>query len=334
MDSTNISSSALKKEAHRLHEKLHKLNWTLNDCLVIAPLTLEINQLKKEQNAIVLAHSYQTPDIMYGIADFVGDSYGLSVKAHKTDAAKIVFCSVHFMAETVKILSPEKEVLVPTLAGCTLASSITPNDVKRLKKENPGCPVVCYVNTTADVKAESDVCVTSSNALKIINALPEDKIIFIPDELMAKNFQSVTDKKIIGWNGRCIVHEKFNKGHVRQIRLDHPKAKIVAHPECSPPVVAGIDFIGGTTDMLKYVKNTNAEEFFLVTECGLADRLMAEFEHKTFVGSCSLCPFMKKIQLKDVLTALKNPKPNQMIKLDPDVLKKAKKSLERMMELS
>ena len=327
-------TSDLDQETTRLYAKLQHVGWTKDDCKVIAPMTLEINELKHEQNAVILAHSYQTPDISYGVADFVGDSYGLSLKAQHSDADVIVFSSVHFMAETAKILSPDKEVRVPAVAGCSLASSITADDVRALRAKHPGRPVVCYINTTAAVKAECDVCVTSSNVVQIIDALPEDEIIFIPDRLMAENVQELTDKKIISWNGTCIVHEKFDAAHVEQIKLDYPGAEILAHPECSPSVIDGVDFMGSTSAMLDYVRDSDKGEFFVASECGLTDRLMAEFEHKTFVGSCSLCPYMKTIALRDILTALKDPKPHQIVDLDADVLQKAKRCVERMIEMT
>jgi len=317
----------------RLFTQLSKVGWTQDDCSLIAPLTLEINNLKKEQDAIILAHSYQTPDIMYGVADHVGDSYGLSVIASKTKARKIVFCSVHFMGETAKILSPEKEVLVPTVAGCSLAESITAEEVRKLKEQHPGIPVVCYVNTSASVKAESDACCTSANAQKIVEAFPSETVIFIPDVLMGRNLQKLTSKKLILWHGTCIVHDKFRPETIDEVRKMHPGVKVLAHTECEPVLVEKVDMAGSTTSMLNYVKNSSASDFMLITECGLTDRVKAEFPSKNIVGTCNLCPYMKSVMLKDILKALKNPSPEQRVEIPPEILKKAKHSLDRMFEL-
>lgn len=327
-------SEQIQAEAQRLFEKLQNVGWSNADCALIAPMTLEINQLKKEKNALILAHSYQTPDIMYGVADYLGDSYALSLKARETEADVIVFSSVHFMAETAKILNPTKTVLVPAVAGCSLAESITAEDVRHLKALHPKAGVVCYINTTADVKAEVDVICTSSNALKIINRMPQDEIIFIPDEFMCKNLQPLTEKKLIGWKGRCIVHEEFSPETIKAIRKDHPKAKILAHSECSPAVIQEVDMMGSTTEMIDYVKTSDAEEYMLVTECGLTDRVRTENKEKKIIGSCALCPYMKKIMLKDILECLKSPRPEQIIDLSEDVIQKASKSLEKMIELA
>lgn len=323
----------IKNETDRLHKKLSKLGWTLHACEKIAPLTLEINGLKRKKNAIILAHSYQTPDIMYGVADFVGDSYGLSKKAMNTKADLIIFCSVHFMAETAKILNPEKEVRVPSVASCSLAESITAKDVKDLKKKHPKAGVVCYVNTTAAVKAECDACCTSANALKVINGMPQKEIIFIPDKFMARNLRPLTKKKLIEWNGTCIVHEEFSDEDIRKIKKLYPKAKILVHSECAPNVVKEADLMGSTTDMLNYVKNSKDDQFMLVTECGLRDRAKAEFVGKEILGSCILCPYMKEIKLPDVLKCLKSPAPNQIVKLSDNTIKRAKRSLDKMVEI-
>lgn len=324
----------LTKETARLHSKLQKVGWSKSDCQLIAPLTLEINELKKTKNAIILAHSYQTPDIMYGVADFLGDSYALSLKARETKADTIVFSSVHFMAETAKILNPGKTVLVPAVAGCSLAESITADDVRGLKKAHPKAGVICYINTTADVKAECDAVCTSSNALMIIEALPQKEIIFLPDEFMAKNLQPLTKKKLIGWKGRCIVHEEFSPETIKEIRKEYPRAKILAHSECSPTVINEVDMMGSTKQMMDYVDTSAAEEFMLVTECGLSDRVRTEHKDKKIVGSCAVCPYMKKIMLKDILECLKNPKPEQIIRLPKETIKGAKKALMNMIRLT
>ena len=330
----NFSDSQIQQETKRLFEKLKKVNWSQEDCELIAPMTLEINQLKKEKNAIILAHSYQTPDIMYGVADFLGDSYALSLKARETEADTIVFSSVHFMAETAKILNPSKTVLVPAVAGCSLAEGITVDDVKQLRKEYPEAGVVCYINTSADVKAEVDVICTSSNALKIIEAMPQQEIIFIPDEFMFKNLQPLTKKKLIGWTARCIVHEEFTPEKIKAIRQEYPKAKILAHSECNPQVIDEVDMMGSTSQMLEYVDTTKAEEYMLVTECGLSDRVRTENPNKKIIGSCAMCPYMKKIMLKDILECLKESRENQVVELKPRVMEGAKRSLEKMIELT
>ncbi len=328
------SPEKIKAETNRLYEKLKNVNWSLEDCGLIAHMTLEINELKKEQDAIILAHSYQTPDIMYGIADFVGDSYGLSKIAAEHSAKKIIFCSVHFMGETAKILSPEKEVLVPDVAGCSLAESITAENVRELKKKYPGVPVVTYVNTSAEVKAESDVCCTSSNALKIIESFEEDEVIFIPDKLMGENLQKRTKKKLILWHGTCIVHERFDKQAIDDIRTKYPGTHILAHYECTSSVTDAVDLVGSTADMLKYVKENPADNYMLITECGITDRVKTEFPNKQIVGTCQLCPFMKQINLGQVLMALKNPHKKQIVDIPDEILQKAKLALDRMMELS
>lgn len=329
----SFSQEQIQKEAERLLDNLKNVGWTIDDCLLIAPMTLEINQLKKEQDAIILSHSYQTPDIMYGVADFIGDSYGLSVIASKEKAKKIIFCSVHFMGETAKLLSPDKEVLVPSVAGCSLAESITADDVRKLRKKHPEAGVVCYVNTSAAVKAESDVCCTSSNVVEIVEAMPQKDVIFIPDKLMGKNMAHMTSKNIILWDGTCIVHEKFKPETVQEIRKQHPDVKILAHTECEPVVLKEVDMAGSTSQMLSYVKDSPSQNFMLVTECGLTDRVKTEFPTKNIVGTCNLCPYMKEIALKDVLVALKNPRGDQIISIPEEVAKKARASLDKMFEL-
>lgn len=334
MNRTILKTTEIAAETERLYQKLEKVGWSKADCELIAPLTVEINALKKEKNAVILAHSYQTPDIMYGVADFLGDSYGLSIAARGTKADSIVFCSVYFMAETAKILNPEKTVLVPAVAGCSLAESITPEDVRKLRAKHPGAAVVCYVNTGAAVKAECDVCCTSSNALKIVDAMPQDEVIFLPDEFMARNLQPLTKKKLIGWHGRCVVHENFSPETVDEVRKNFPGVKILAHTECGPEVIGKTDMAGGTQDMINYIKASTAGQYMLVTECGLTDRVRAELPGKKIVGTCALCPYMKKIMLKDILTALQSPTPAQTVTLPEDILRRAKKSLDRMIEIT
>lgn len=302
---------------------------------MFAPLTLEINKLKREKNAVVLAHSYQTPDIMYGVGDYIGDSYQLSKIAQETRAEMIVFCGVRFMAETAKILNPGKKVLLPAFtAGCSLADSITAEDVRQLKRKYPGRPVVTYVNTTAEVKAEADSCCTSANALKIIESFKEQEIIFLPDELMAKNMQKLTSKKLIYWKGRCIVHEDFKADKIKWFKNKHLGLQVMVHSECSPEVAEAADFVGGTEGMIRRVKSTPAAAYMLVTECGLNDRMKVEFPDKEFLGMCGLCPYMKQNTLALILQALKNPKPDQVIEIEEQVRVKAEKSLLKMFEIT
>lgn len=323
----------MDKETERLYNKLYHLGWSRADCALIAPVTEEINQLKKEQNALILVHSYQTPDIMYGVGDYIGDSYGLSVRATNHPAQKIIFCSVYFMGETAKLLNPGKEVLVPHVSGCSLADSITGEQVRALRDQYPEAGIVCYINTYAEVKAESDACCTSSNAVEVVEAMPQNEIWFIPDRLMAENLAKITSKKIRIWDGTCVVHEGFDVESVRDIRKRVAGVKILAHPECTPGLVSEVDYAGGTAGMLNYVRTSPAQTFMLVTECGLTDRFKAEFSDKEIVGTCILCPYMKEIQLDDVLKALKQPTPAQRVEIPPTIAARAKHSLDRMFEL-
>ncbi len=330
-----FSEEQLARETDRLHQKLQYVGFGKALCQMFAPLTLEINALKKEKNAVILAHSYQTPDILYGIADYQGDSYQLSKNAQETEADTIVFCGVKFMAETAKILNPSKTVLLPSpAAGCSLADAITAENVRALKAQHPGVPVVTYVNTSAEVKAEADACCTSANAIKIIEGFPDEEIIFIPDKYMVQNLQKMTKKKLIGWDGSCIVHEEFNPSKIRQFKQKYPGLKVLAHTECAPDVIDASDFAGGTNDMMRYVEKNEAPSYMLVTECGLSDRMRAEFPQKDFLGMCGLCPYMKQNTLALILQALKNPTPEQIIDLDERVRKGAERSLLKMFELS
>jgi quinolinate synthase len=330
-----FSEEEIFSETERLHEKLANAGFNSGYCRIIAPLTLEINRLKKDKNAVILAHSYQTPDIIYGVADFMGDSFELSKKAKDSDAGLIIFCGVRFMAETAKILSKDKTIVLPSAdAGCSLADSITANDVRAMKANHPGRPVVTYINTSSGVKAESDVICTSANALKIIESLPEDEIIFLPDELMAKNLRNLTKKKIIGWKGRCIVHEDFKPQKIKLFKDKFPGLKVLAHTECDPDVVKASDFTGGTGGMIKYIKDTDASSYMLVTECGLNDRMRVEFPDKQFIGMCGLCPFMKQTTLPVILQTLKNPSHGQIIEVPEEIRARAEKSLNKMFELT
>ena len=320
-------------EAKRLHQKLSHLNYSLNDCLPFAPFTLEINRLKKEKNAVILAHNYQRAEIIFGVSDYHGDSLGLSKQAKETDAKTIVFCGVHFMAQTAKILSPKKKVLLPDpRAGCSLSESIAAKDVISLRKKHPRAGVVTYVNTSAEVKAESDVVCTSANALKIIEAMPQQEIIFLPDIFMAQNLAKQTSKKIIPWKGTCIVHETFTAEQIDNYRQAFPEIKVLAHAECKPEVASKADLVGGTSSMEHFVQNSAAKEFMLVTECGMSDLLQVQYPDKKFVVPCAICPHMKKINLENILASLQEEKYEIMI--EETMRKKALKAVERMFELT
>jgi len=261
VDTLNMEfTPEIKKATQPIYQKISKtipeIEWS-----TYAPYIYEINKLKKEKNAVILAHNYQTPEIYHGISDFSADSLALAVEAAKTKADIIVMCGVHFMAETAKLMSPNKKVLLPDMrAGCSLSSSITGEDVRKLKKQNPGVPVVSYVNTSADVKAETDVCCTSANAVKIVNSLGVKKVIFLPDDYLAKYVASQTDVEIISWKGTCEVHEKFNDAEINEIRKNNPGIKIIAHPECPPDVINASDFTGSTSGMIKYVKDKSTRK--------------------------------------------------------------------------
>jgi quinolinate synthase len=338
---------AIETEAERLLGSLmhvdcdpHGRKWNLETCREIAPLTLEINRLKREKNAVILAHSYVEPEIIYGVGDFKGDSYYLSDMARKSQAKVIVFAGVVFMAETAKILSPQAQVVVPDRhSGCSLADSIDGEGVRKLKAVYPGAPVVCYINSTAEVKAESDVCVTSGNVSDIVANLPSHRVIFVPDRLMAENVRSEmkrrgVSKEIISSDGTCLVHDQFTPDQIAQARVQFPGLKVVAHPECTAEVAALADFVGSTSGMMKYVKTTNAPYYLMLTECGLVSRLQVETPEKSFIGGCRLCPYMKMNTLEKVRDALLAPRPDQIITLDEDLRRRAARCIERMFELA
>jgi len=337
-------SDPIEGEAVRLLRSLMHVEcsagrkWNIETCREIAPLTLEINRLKKEKNAVILAHSYVEPEIVYGVGDFKGDSYFLADKARRAQADMIVFAGVVFMAETAKILSPDALVVVPDRgSGCSLADSISGADVRNMKAMYPDAAVVCYINSTAEVKAESDVCVTSGNVYNIVSRLPQKRIIFVPDRLMADNIRKELkrrgiDKDIISSDGTCIVHEEFTVEQIAEARKMFPGLKIVAHPECTQEVAEKVDFLGSTGEMMNYVKNTEAPYFLMLTECGLVDRLAVEDPEKSFIGGCRLCPYMKLNTLEKIRDALKHPQPEQVITLDADLARRATECIERMFE--
>lgn len=298
----------------------------------MAPYVKAINDLKKERNAVVLAHNYQTPEIFHCVSDIVGDSLQLAREATKVDADVIVQCGVHFMAETSKILSPDKTVLIPdSRAGCSLASSITGEDVRLLRDKFPGVPVVAYVNTSADVKAEVDICCTSSNAVQVVESLGVDRVIFVPDQYLARYVASQTKVKIIAWKGACEVHERFTGDELRMYRDADPSVQIIAHPECPPDVIAEADFTGSTAHMINWVKDKRPKRVVMVTECSMADNVQAEVPDVEFVRPCNLCPHMKRITLPKILDSLVNMR--EEVVIDPMIAAKARRSVERMIHL-
>ena len=303
-----------------------------NEWKIHAPLIEKINKLKKEKNAIILAHNYQTPEIYHGVADIAADSLALAVEAAKTSADKIIMCGVHFMAETAKLMNPNKKVFLPDMqAGCSLASSITGKDVRLLKQKYPGVPVVSYVNTSADVKAETDVCCTSANAVKVVESLNVEKVIFLPDQYLADYVAKNTKVKIISWKGTCIVHEQFTSKEIEDIKNQNPGIKVIAHPECPPDVIAASDFAGSTSGMIKYVKDNQPKKVMLVTECSMSDNVEADNPNVSFIKPCNLCPYMKKIDLQKILDCLENDK-NEIL-LDDKTIEAARKSVIRMTEI-
>ncbi|MFH1619731.1 MAG: quinolinate synthase NadA [bacterium] len=338
---TEFSNEELKKEIERLVSRGLRTFCGEEDLRTMAGLTLKINRLKQEKNAVIPGHVYQRPEILQGVADFTGDSYRLARLCAETKDESIVFCGVRFMAETAKILNPEKEVYLPSPdAGCSLAESITAADVRQLKKNHPGVPVISYINTTAEVKAESDCIVTSANALKILRRFYEknERVIFLPDRLMganlAKELGKTPGKEIVFWKGTCIVHEGFDPRSVAFYRKTYPGVKVLAHAECEPALVEAVDFIGGTGDMMRYVKETAASAYMLVTECGLGELARITFPDKDFIPMCRLCPYMKVTTLETILETLENPRPVQKIKVDINTALRAKSAIEKMFELA
>jgi quinolinate synthase len=340
-----VGAQALEAEAQRLFTRIAQPErWDLAMCRLIAPLTLEINELKRQKNAVILAHSYQTPDIVYGVADHVGDSYGLSIKARDSNADTIVFSSVRFMAETAKIVNPQKRVLIPEpTSGCTLADGITPEQVRGYRKKYPEAAIVAYVNTSAAVKALADVCVTSANYLKICRALPEKEIVFLPDKYMGMHLQrQLAGEKIVHiHDAACIVHEQFRPETAQAWRetvaAEGRKLHILAHPECAPNVLLEADFVGSSEAMLDYARKLESQgkvDVLPITECGTADRMKAELPNVRVVGACSECPFMKETDLRSILNVLKDPKPEHEIRFPAAMLASARTSLDRMFEMS
>jgi quinolinate synthase len=329
--------------AEKLYEKLKDIQvgnpvcrFTQEHCELLLPTISRIEDLKREKNAIILVHNYVAPQIFYSVADYTGDSYGLSKNAKDSDADVIVFSAVRFMAETAKILNPEKTVLDPNPnGGCSLADGITAQDVIRLRKEFPGYTFVCYINTTAEVKAQCDVCVTSSNVYAIIEKIPNDKIYFLPDKLMGENVinhlkEKGVNKDIRLWDGTCYVHEEYQPESIDQVRRNFEGVEILVHPECNSSVVGKADYVGSTSQMLNHVRESQRDSFFLLTECGLTGLLQSEFPEKKFAGSCTLCKYMKSNSLEDIFIVLENPSPYSIIEIDPETQRRALNCVNQM----
>ena len=298
-----------------------------------APLIKSINALKAQRNAVILAHNYMTPEIFHCVADFRGDLLQLAKEAARTNAKVIVQAGVHFMAETSKLLSPEKTVLIPDMrAGCSLASSITPEDVRMLREAYPGVPIVTYVNTSAAVKAECDITCTSSNAVKVVESLGAPRVLCIPDQYLAKWVQSQTKVEIIAWKGACEVHERFTGDELRSMRADEPGLKIIAHPECPPDVIAAADFTGSTSGMIQWVKDKRPAKVMLVTECSMASNVAVEVPDVEFIRPCNLCPHMKRISLENIYESLVHMR--HEVTVDADVAVRARRAVERMVNLT
>ena len=315
----------------KVRDKVTPIEWRL-----YAPLIAEINRLKREKDAVILAHNYMTPEIFHGVGDYVGDSLGLAKEAAKSSASVIVQAGVHFMAETSKILCPDKTVLIPDpRAGCSLASSITGADVRLIKQRYPGLPVVTYVNTTADVKAETDVCCTSANAVQVVEHVARewgvDRVILIPDEFLARNVARQTDIKIIAWQGKCMVHDRFNAADIRELREAYPDAQILAHPECPADVIAEADFAGSTAAMIDIVAKEKPKRVIMLTECSMASNVQAESPGTEFIGPCNLCPHMKRISLEKIYESLRDGKYEVLV--DPVIAERARAAVQRMIDL-
>ena len=330
MPSLDYTDAVAAETAHlyeRVKTVIPAIEWP-----VMAPYVKAINDLKQVRNAAILAHNYQTPEIYHCVADIVGDSLQLANEATNTAADVIVQCGVHFMAETSKLLNPDKVVLIPDMrAGCSLAASITGADVRLLRERHPGAPVVTYINTSADVKAESDICCTSSNAVAVVESLGVDEVIFLPDQYLAKWVASQTKVKIIAWTGACEVHERFTGEELRSYREAEPGIQIIAHPECPPDVLAEADFTGSTAKMADWIKKHRPAKALLVTECSMASNVAAEVPDTKFIQPCNLCPHMKRITLAGILDSLVFMK--EEIVVDPLVAEKARRAVERMVNL-
>ncbi len=311
----------------RVRHVIPEIEWPVH-----APLVDAINRLKRQRNAVILAHNYQTPEIYHCVADIVGDSLALARQATETDAEIIVLAGVHFMAETAKLLNPEKTVLIPDRgAGCSLAASITGADVRLLRQRYPGVPVVAYVNTSAEVKAETDICCTSANAVEVVEALGVPKVIFLPDAYLANHVARNTDVEIIAWHGHCEVHERFTGAEIAAYRAAHPGLTVIAHPECPPDVLDASDFVGSTAGMSAYVRDKRPARVLMVTECSMSDNVAADYPDIEFVRPCNLCPHMKRITLDNIHSSLLTLAPR--VEIAPAIAARARRSVERMLEI-
>jgi quinolinate synthase len=320
-----VAERATAAIRERLRDTVPDLEWAVH-----APYIAAINALKKERNAVVLAHNYQTPEVFHGVADLKGDSLALAQMAQKTDADVIVLCGVHFMAETAKIVNPEKTVLIPDQrAGCSLAASITGADVRLLRERYPGVPVVTYVNTSADVKAESDICCTSSNAVEVVESLGVKKVIFLPDEYLAKWVASQTDVEIIAWHGHCEVHERFSAEDIATFRRDSPGIVVLAHPECPPDVLQAADFVGSTAALARYVGERQPARVVMITECSMSDNVAVQHPNVEFIRPCALCPHMKRITLPKILWSLQTLQ--HRVEVPADIAARARLAVDRML---
>ena len=329
--SVGISYREMRVQTEPLYKKVHGLvdeaDWN-----TYIPEISDIIRLKQQKNAVILAHNYMTPEIFHTVADITGDSLALAREAATVDADLIVMCGVHFMAETAKLMNPNKTVLIPDLdAGCSLAEAITGADVRALKAKHPGVPVVTYVNTSADVKAETDICCTSSNVAQIVRSLNVKEVILIPDKYLAKNVENETGIKAITWEGRCEVHEQFTPEEIRQIRADNKNVTVIAHPECPPDVVAEADFAGSTSGMANYVAEKKPERVALITECSMSDNIAAENPEVDFIRPCNLCPHMKRITLFKIRDTLENMA--YEVTVPEDIAKRARGAVERMVAI-
>lgn len=327
-----VFTPALARELEPIYARMKQVV-TPMEWVHYAPLIKAINTLKKERNAVILAHNYMTPEIFHGVADIKGDSLQLAKEAAKAKADVIVQAGVHFMAETSKLLSPDKTVLIPDLrAGCSLAASITADDVRLLREAYPGVPIVTYVNTSAAVKAECDITCTSSNAVMVVESLNAPRVLLIPDEYLSKYVQTKTKVEIIAWRGHCEVHERFTAEELLEYRASNPGVKIIAHPECPPDVISVADFTGSTSGMINWVKTNRPKKALLVTECSMASNVAAETPDVEFVRPCNLCPHMKRISLEAIYESLRDLK--HEVTVDPDVAVRARRAVERMVNLT
>lgn len=324
---TNSMAARMAPLFERVKTVIPPMEWP-----VFAPDIDAILRLKAERNAVILAHNYQTPEIFHCVADIVGDSLALAREAAETEAECIVLCGVHFMAETAKILSPEKTVLIPDLdAGCSLADSITGADIRLLRETYPGVPVVTYVNTSAEVKAESDICCTSGNAVAVVESLGTDRVIFLPDEYLANYVAGQTDVEIISWKGHCEVHERFTPAEIEAYRKGVVGLVVIAHPECPPDVLDAADFVGSTAQMIDHVKSERPGRVLLLTECSMSDNVAAEVPDIEFVRPCNLCPHMKRITLPKIRHSLETM--SHEIIVDPAIADAAQRAVARMLEI-